>query len=475
MSEFETPADCGRAPRGEPLRLEGGVPVYDSGRAPAYLRTVTQLRGARLNLSPGQPVLAYVVTHFHTGRRRGQEERALYDPGAAVRMRPLSGRIKLRQERARTCPVCGVVGTEPVRGGRCERCREKAEAAARRLRARTCSGCGMVRGRPYPVVSVGGWSKRRLCPACRTAQARQDREALAAWVVSVTACSAGCGTRMGTKKAALAWRRANPTAWRAPRACPPCAERQEAERAERHRLEWERMEKQRMEERMKREREVALLAHWAAGILDDPEVVALDLETTGLGDDARVVEIGVVTTDRRVLMSTLVNPGVPIPAEATRHHGITDAMVTAPGVPVFDQVMADLTRVLTLRRPRAGGGWSYGTRRIVGWNLVAFDRWVLRGELVGYYRGLGHPDPAASADAWLSTEVWEDVMVSCSDWYGEPSEYGGYRWQKLNGPHRAVGDALAVFDRLADVAGRPAAVLPVQPSGDALADVEGVS
>ncbi|RGD55405.1 3'-5' exonuclease [Kitasatospora xanthocidica] len=444
------------------------MPVYDSGRAPAYLRTVTQLRGARLNLAPGQPVLAYVVTHFHTGRSRGREERALYDPGAAVRMRPLPGRVKLRQERARTCPGCGVVGPEAVRAGQCGPCREKAEAAARRLRERTCSGCGAVRRRPYPVVSVG-WSKRGLCPACRTAEARRHRESLAAWVVSVTVCAGGCGARMGTKKAALAWRRANPTAWRVAKACPPCAERQEAERAERHRVVWERMEERRMKEQMNRERAVALLGGWAAEILDDPEVVALDLETTGLGDDARIVEIGVVTTDRRVLLNTLVNPGIPIPAEATRHHGITDAMVTAEGVPGFDQLMAELTGVLTLRRPRSGGGWEFGTRRIVGWNLVEFDRRVLRGELVGYYGRLGHPDPAASADAWLSTMAWEDVMVSCSEWYGEPSDYGGYRWQKLGGPHRAVGDCLAVLDRLSDVAGRPAGALPVQPSGDALA------
>ncbi len=61
--------------------------------------------------------------------------------------------------------------------------------------------------------------------------------------------------------------------------------------------------------------------------------VAVDVETTGLDTDpeARVVELAAVLfengqpTDRRV--STRINPGMPIPPEATTIHGITDADV----------------------------------------------------------------------------------------------------------------------------------------------------
>lgn len=60
--------------------------------------------------------------------------------------------------------------------------------------------------------------------------------------------------------------------------------------------------------------------------------VAFDTETTGLkADEARLVEIAAVkfragdVLERRVW---LVNPGSPIPAEASRIHGITDAMVS---------------------------------------------------------------------------------------------------------------------------------------------------
>lgn len=63
--------------------------------------------------------------------------------------------------------------------------------------------------------------------------------------------------------------------------------------------------------------------------------VAIDVETTGLDSDptARVVELAAVRfedgrpTDRRV--ATRINPGMPIPAEATAIHGITDEDVRA--------------------------------------------------------------------------------------------------------------------------------------------------
>ena len=70
------------------------------------------------------------------------------------------------------------------------------------------------------------------------------------------------------------------------------------------------------------------------------EFVAFDLETTGLRPafDA-IVEIGAVRfrADGRELatMTQLVDPGRPIPADATRVHGITDAMVR--GRPLIEQ------------------------------------------------------------------------------------------------------------------------------------------
>ncbi|MEV4342201.1 3'-5' exonuclease [Streptomyces sp. NPDC049590] len=67
---------------------------------------------------------------------------------------------------------------------------------------------------------------------------------------------------------------------------------------------------------------------WAQNFLADPEAYSVpDTETTGLTGTARIVEIAVTTVSGTVLLDTLLNPGEPIPAQATAIHHITDAMV----------------------------------------------------------------------------------------------------------------------------------------------------
>lgn len=76
--------------------------------------------------------------------------------------------------------------------------------------------------------------------------------------------------------------------------------------------------------------------------------VAFDLETTGL--DARrerIVEIGAVKFDARGPVgrfSVLIDPGIPMPAEASRINGITDAMLA--GKPKLDEVLPDFLRFI---------------------------------------------------------------------------------------------------------------------------------
>ena len=55
--------------------------------------------------------------------------------------------------------------------------------------------------------------------------------------------------------------------------------------------------------------------------------MAVDIETTGLGRDARIIELGAVRIrhGRKVASySQLVNPQIPIPAKVTQITGITD-------------------------------------------------------------------------------------------------------------------------------------------------------
>ncbi len=76
--------------------------------------------------------------------------------------------------------------------------------------------------------------------------------------------------------------------------------------------------------------------------------IVLDTETTGLDTKiARVIQIGAVRISKGVLQDhdafdQLVNPGIPIPPETTRIHGLSDADVAGAGS--FNDVRPDLER-----------------------------------------------------------------------------------------------------------------------------------
>ncbi|MDX2697119.1 3'-5' exonuclease [Streptomyces ipomoeae] len=201
-------------------------------------------------------------------------------------------------------------------------------------------------------------------------------------------------------------------------------------------------------------------AGWARKVLDDPTCAVLDTETTGLHDSARIVEIAVLGIDGSTLLNSLVNPGVPIPAEASRIHGITDGMVK--DAPTFSDLLVPLTGALM-------------NRKIVIYNQ-AFDKRRLAVELDRHYstrwvnlekprNGRRRIHPAARA--WLAAQVWEDcAMHAYAEWVGdwrwdyearddEPLyRQGDYRWQRLPGAgHRAADDCWAVLGVLKEMAG----------------------
>ncbi len=77
-------------------------------------------------------------------------------------------------------------------------------------------------------------------------------------------------------------------------------------------------------------------------------MLGLDLETTGVDSSARIVEIGleIMMPGRPVKeYRTLVNPGCPIPPDATAVHGITDAMVA--DAPTFEALADNLLKGFT--------------------------------------------------------------------------------------------------------------------------------
>lgn len=61
--------------------------------------------------------------------------------------------------------------------------------------------------------------------------------------------------------------------------------------------------------------------------------VGFDLETTGADPvEARIVTAAIVRPQPEAALTWLLHPGIPIPAEATAVHGVTDADVNAQGM-----------------------------------------------------------------------------------------------------------------------------------------------
>ena len=87
----------------------------------------------------------------------------------------------------------------------------------------------------------------------------------------------------------------------------------------------------------------AIARRWVA-----QNAAILDTETTGLDEQAEIVEIAVVACSGETLLQTLVKPTRPIPAEVTEIHGITDAMVA--DAPSWPEVQARLMQILEGRQ-----------------------------------------------------------------------------------------------------------------------------
>lgn len=93
-----------------------------------------------------------------------------------------------------------------------------------------------------------------------------------------------------------------------------------------------------------------------------PDYVVFDLETTGMSPAAdEIIEISAVRVKEREIVdtfSTLVNPGRPIPWQATAVNGITDEMVRS--APEIAEALADFLAFI-------------GDFVLVGHNIHSFD------------------------------------------------------------------------------------------------------
>ena len=129
-------------------------------------------------------------------------------------------------------------------------------------------------------------------------------------------------------------------------------------------------------------------------------------------------------------MDTLVKPRRPIPANATRIHGITNEMVAA--APDFSLVYLEMIALL----------------RAVSCCVIYnadFDLRMIQQSIPGGVAFFGLPH-----------DFMQCAMLQYARWYGDWSDYrSDFRWQKLTGgDHTALGDCratLAVLQKMAGV------------------------
>lgn len=155
--------------------------------------------------------------------------------------------------------------------------------------------------------------------------------------------------------------------------------------------------------------------------------LVLDVETTGLGMEDEVIEIGIVDAWGKIIFESLVHPKQSIPRDATRVHGLTDEDVQhAPRWPeIHDRVCSVLTG-----------------RVIIAYN-AEFDERMLR-QTAGIW-GLEIP----TLETWCAMLAYAEYF---GDWDGY---YCDYRWRRLGDAawqlkvprpdgvgHRAVHDCL---------------------------------
>lgn len=155
--------------------------------------------------------------------------------------------------------------------------------------------------------------------------------------------------------------------------------------------------------------------------------VVLDTETTGLDERAEICQIAIIDSAGKVLLDTLVKPQNPIPSQATRVHGITNAMVKdSPNFINVAQAVWDACQGKT----------------VIVYNADYDFRLLAQSEYAC--------EPIAVSD-WHTLKR-ECAMLKFAKLYGEWSDYrGDWKWQTLTtaarhymlpvqGAHSALGD-----------------------------------
>jgi DNA polymerase III epsilon subunit-like protein len=178
---------------------------------------------------------------------------------------------------------------------------------------------------------------------------------------------------------------------------------------------------------------VLAAVQFARAVLQPGRAVIVDTETADMGGP--ICEIAVIDAhDGRVLMNTLVNPGVPIDPGAQAVHGISAAQVSAADVPTWPMLYRQFEQLT------AG--------RVMLAYYADYDRSVITNDTARH----------GITGAHVSTHRlrWADVMMPRTHYAQAP------RWLKNGGGHRALGDVEVTRAHLVEMA-TGAALQTAQP------------
>jgi DNA polymerase-3 subunit epsilon len=157
-------------------------------------------------------------------------------------------------------------------------------------------------------------------------------------------------------------------------------------------------------------------------------LVFIDMETTGVNPATdRIIEISLIKVHpdgRREAKTARVNPGMPIPPESTRIHGITDADVAE--APRFEAIAADVLRFI-------------GDADLAGFNIQRFDLPVLLRELAAAGQRL---------DLTGRAIVDSQVIFHRREPRHLAAAYRYYCGKELRDPHSASADVEACVEIL---------------------------
>lgn len=174
-------------------------------------------------------------------------------------------------------------------------------------------------------------------------------------------------------------------------------------------------------------------------LLEDKNAVILDTETTGLDNDAEILEISVIDMQGNVLFDSLIRPSAAKAwPDAQRVHKISPEAVSGFGNMnvFFDAFLKPLLSKKT----------------IVVYN-APFDSRLLQQSL-----------KASGIDYDVMSWEWVDVMEPYAEHWGDWSEWHqSYKWQRLTSAcyqqgitvkeaHRALGDCRMTLDLLRNIA-----------------------